>query len=132
MSIEEVIEKTTIELPREIDLETAEELLRYLAGNLSANIHYNVSYFKSILKKDGEISEFDGSVSLTANISSYENPTAFDACTFMSSSTDTSKLSIIKFGQVPGWDLSEYRQEVRQLWDDVRETVKQYFEQRWL
>ncbi|MFH1918033.1 MAG: hypothetical protein ABIJ14_02960 [Nanoarchaeota archaeon] len=41
---------------------------------------------------------------------------------------DTSLISRIAFQRVPGWDLSDYRSEVRELWDDVRKVVNQYFE----
>lgn len=134
MPIDELLEKTRIELPRSLTLKEAEKLIYYLAKELPANIHYHTSRYRSIVRSSGEdnrseILEQDGTVEINANINNLEKPFAFDGFQFTSSGMeDTSKLSVIRFNLVPGWELSEYRPEVIELWDHVRKTVGQYFE----
>ena len=133
MSIDEIVEKTTIELPMPLSLKGAEKLLYYLAEELPANVSYHISHHKSIYRPFREsgrkILKQDGTVEINANINNLEKPFAFDGFQFTSSGMeDTSKLSVIRFNLVPGWELPEYRPEVRELWDQVREKVRQYFE----
>ena len=134
MSIDEVVEKTRIELPRSLTLKEAEELIYYLAKELPANVNYQTSYYKSVFHSFREsnkkiLKQEDGTVEINGSISNLEKPFAFDFFQFRASDKgDTSKLSVIAFHLVPGRELSEYRLEVRKLWDDVREKVGQYFE----
>ena len=134
MSIDELLEKTTIKLPRSLTLKEAEKLIYYLAKELPANIHYHTSRHRSIFRSYGEgnrkILEQDGTVKINVNINNIEKPLALDSFQLQASDQDrdTSKLSVIRFNLVPGWELPEYRPEVRELWDKVRGKVGQYFE----
>ncbi|GBE20134.1 MAG TPA: hypothetical protein ENG87_04845 [Candidatus Pacearchaeota archaeon] len=60
-------------------------------------------------------------------ITCFRKPIAFDSFEFTPSKKDSSKLASIQFNMVPDWELDEYRPEVRKLWRNVREVVKQYF-----
>jgi len=124
MGIDEIIKRATIELPCAITLDEAEKLIAYIAKQLPANINYKSSYFKSIARgQDGKMSIQDGTVNLEVTISSYKNHATCDTFQFGHSQQDISKFDAIIFQQVPGWDLSEYRPEVRELWGDVRKIV---------
>lgn len=131
MSIEEIIAKTTIELPRSLTLEEAEKLINYIAKELPGNINYNASYYNSVFHgpDNGEISKQKGTANMTAIVNSLGNLAVFDSFQFKPPEEDTSKFSTIRFQIVPDWELSDYRPEVRQLWDEVREIVGQYFKQ---
>ena len=135
MSIDEIVEKTTIELPMSLSLKGAEKLLYYLAKELPANVSYQILHHKSIYRPFREsgrkILKQDGTIVISGSISNLEKPLAFDFFQLQASDKgrdDTSKLSVIKFNLVPGWELSEYRPEVIKLWDNVRVKVGQYFE----
>lgn len=133
MSIEEIVEKTRIELPMPLSLKGAEKLLYYLAEELPANVSYQISHHKSIYRPFREsgrkILKQDGTIVISGSISNLEKPFAFDFFQFRASDKgDTSKLSVIRFNLVPDWELSDYRPEVIKLWDDVKEKVRQYFE----
>ena len=129
MSIDKLIEKTTIEFPRKLSLKGAEGLIDYIAEKLPANIHYNVSYHRSVIPKEEDkgFSKQDGTVNIAATIMDTKKSMAFDTCEFNPSKEDSSNLSSIRFQLVPDWELFDYRPEVILLWDDVRRIVKDYF-----
>ncbi len=134
MSIDEIVEKTTIELPMPLSLKGAEKLLYYLAEEMPANLIYQILHRKSIYRPFREsgrkILKQDGTIVISGSISNLEKPFAFDSFQLQASDEDrdTSKLSVIRFNLVPGWELSEYRPEVIELWGQVRKKVRQYFE----
>ena len=132
MSIEEIAEQTKIEFPRDLHLKEAESLLFYIAENLPANINYQTSSHKSISRctPAGGVAIRQGTIGLTASINSLKNPGAFDSLRFHKEVGDSSRFSHINFEMVPGWELSDYRPEVKQLWDDIRVITTEYFNQR--
>jgi len=130
MLIEEILKRSTIELPGSLTLKEAENLIDYLAEKLPAYVDYHISHHKSILHSPGEgVLKQDGTVKISVNVTNLEKPFAFDNFEFRASdqSEDTSRLSVIRFQLVNGRKLFEYRPEVRELWDQVREKVGQYF-----
>lgn len=131
MTIDEIAEKSTITFPRSVDLKEAEGLLMYVAMTLPAHVHYNVHYFRSISSLDGEsFGVQDGTLKIIASVHSLKNPMAFDTFHIDSSTEDPSRLELIGFQMVPGWELSDYRPEIRQLWGDTRRIVQGYFATR--
>ncbi len=127
MSIDELIKKATIDFPRALNLEEAEKLINHLAENLPARIDYTITSNKMIIVDPGEeIFKQEGTVKITANITHSTKPNAFDSCEFNPHGQDSSKLSSMKFQLTPGWELSDYRPEVQQLWEDVRKVVTYY------
>jgi len=133
MSIDQVLKETIIELPKSLSIDETEKLMEYLANQLQGDIQYKVAYGKSIIHgSEGEgLLKLDGSVGVSANIKSYRNG-ARDWFSCEPDEIDMSKISVIKFNMVPGWDLPEYikyRKEVVELWREVRNLVTQYFSQ---
>lgn len=131
MSIDEVIEKSTINFPRALALKEAEELIEHLAKKLPANIHYKVSRHKSIgyQEKDERVLKQEGTVNISATVINIKEPMSFDVCEFKPSMKDTSKLSSINFQLIPDYEIHDYRPEVIKLWGDVRKVVEDYFKQ---
>ncbi len=127
MSIDEVIEKTTINFSRALTLSQAEKLMFYIAERLPGDVNYSCTYIRSVSASEpaGPTVRLNGTVNMAGTISS-KTLTAFDSFQCNPDQKNTSKFSAIVFYQVPGWDLYEYREEVRQLWDDVRKLVKEY------
>jgi hypothetical protein len=137
MLIDEVIAKTSIELPKPLSLAEAEDLIDYIAMQLPANVNYHSSYHRSITHVAGEDGEWkdrvlkeDGTAEVTVSISHLEKSLAFDTFQLKCSQEDYSRLGEIIFTRTPDWDINEYRPEVQQLWDDTRKIVEQYFEEK--
>ncbi len=128
-SLDEVTEKTTIKFGKPLTQEGIEDLLLYIAKEMPANINYNASYHRSLLRTGHGIRGQKGSVTVSAQIVGCKNPLAFDCFESILLEGDSSKISAIAFNRVPGWELHDYRQEVRALWGQVREVVGRYFSQ---
>lgn len=125
--IEEVIESTRVPFSRSINLDKGKKLLKYIAANLPASISFRCEYQGSFSDHyEGKVLEYPGSIGLVATV--IDKKGASD--TFVSFRADygPSLIAGIVFSSVPGWDLENYRIEVRQLWDDVRKVVNKYFE----
>lgn len=126
-----MIEKTTIEFPRPIDREDAESLLHYISDNLKGHVSGKISYFINYqydAKTSGSL-EDRGTLKVSAMISNYNEPIAFDNFTSKNWEEDTSKIKGLEFQRVPDWELSDYRPEAQKLWDDTRKIVGNFFEQ---
>jgi len=129
MSLEEVLDKSKIDFPKGLNLEQIEDLLKYLAEKLRADIIYNPSYHKSITPVEGRVKISDGSFNISGTISLGGR---FDSFTMDSNcvSEGIYKVRKLEFNRTPGWKIDNYREEIRKLWDDVREAVRGYFELR--
>ena len=123
MTLEEIIKQTSIEFPKEINLSEAEKLIRYIAQNLSVEIRYNSENHIIISQKylKDNFSEINGS------INSLKNKMAFDSFRFEQSQKNHSKFTKIKFQTIPRYKINEYRTEVKELWNNVRNVVNNYF-----
>lgn len=129
MAVEELIEKTKIGFPRPIGLKQTEEMLCYISSHLPANVSQKVEYHKRFdydPEKDGSL-ENNGTLKVIASIHKMSEPFEYDTFVSYPYDKDTSFISGVKFEIVPGWNLSEYRPEVRELWDDVRNCINHYF-----
>ncbi|MEM4244781.1 MAG: hypothetical protein QW404_02180 [Candidatus Nanoarchaeia archaeon] len=128
MSIDHVLEKTIIKLPRPLSLKETEDLIEYIAEQLPGDIYYKISRNKSVIKNPEGILKFDGSGSISANIKSYKSGAYENFSCEPDDFTKDSKISAIKFTTVPGWKLFDYRKEVVELWHEVGKIVAQYFD----
>ena len=128
MPLEKVIEKTTIEFPGPLTLKQAKDLLKYISKKLPANVHYKEGQFGTFIAQDTEVLEDEGTAEITGAIIRLGDIIGSDAFQFEPSREDTSKLEKIRFSTIPGYDeLTDYTPGVRQLWDEVRVLVEQYF-----
>ena len=125
MSIDEVLEKSKIEFPITINLKEAEKILEYIAKELPANIHYKVSYNKSLTYFVDTLEKRDGIIDLSADISRENKGFAHGIIKFQQSKI-YNKFSSLKFQTIPRYNLEEYGQEIKQLWGDTRKIVKEY------
>ncbi len=130
MGVEEVTKRATINLPKAITLEEAEELLEYLARELPGIISYRLERNMTLYHDDSEIIKSMGSVSLSGNIRSFKEHGNFDSFEGKPSEYHYSMIDTIGFFVVPGFDLTDYRQGAIGLWDDVRTLISRYFEQK--
>jgi hypothetical protein len=132
MGIEEIAKENTIEFPRPIGREGAENLLCYIAKELPANISSKIEYYKTFFydqEKDGVL-EDKGTLTVIANIHDLRENGGFDSFQSKSCGGDTSYISAIASQMVPDWELSDYRPEIRKLWKDVRQIVDEYFRKK--
>ncbi len=128
MTLEEVTEKSRIGLPKKLSLAKAEGLLAYIAQRLPGKVNYQASYFRSIHGEQGtKISIHNGTISIAGSIVSHKTSGVFDSFEFVPYQRDSTMVSALQFARVPDWELSDYRPEVRTLWDDVRRLAEQYF-----
>jgi len=130
MTIDEVISEAEIQFPISLSRSGAEELLRYIAVKLPGRVHYRTHYSRFIDPNDCSEPQTEGrALKINGDISRVGSPMAFDTFYIEPSEEDTSKLEIMKFQLVPGWELGDYRPEVRELWADTRRLVNAYFEE---
>ena len=128
MTIDEVISEVEIQFPTLLSRGEAEELLRYIAVKLPGRVHYRTHYSRSIDPNDCSELQTEGrALKINGDISRVGSPMAFDTFYIEPSEEDTSKLRMMKFQLVPGWELGEYRPEIKQLWEDTRGLVDAYF-----
>lgn len=128
MTLQEVMERSAIDLPRPLTLTESEELLAHLAKSLPARISCKLGQHKLIDCPKEEVLIEQGTSNLNASIMCRGDLAGSDFVQFEPSREDTSKLERIRFATIPGYDnLSEYRPETVKLWDRTRELVEQYF-----
>jgi len=128
MSIDEITEKTTIEFPIPIGREHAENLLCYISSHLPGNVSSKVEYFINYLYDPGSGTlEDKGTLKLVATINDSKEPMAFDTFVSEPYPEETSFISKVAFQRIPAWELSDYRKEVKGLWEDTRRVVLDYF-----
>ena len=127
MTLDEVLEKATIEFPRALSLSEAKKFLSYIAEKLPGDASYTVFYpvEAGYLVESGEFSEDEGASIIMGRISS-KRPVAFDKFVLKVSKTNVSRLSAIR-PQTNNREFGDYSPEVRQLWDNIRKITKRYF-----
>jgi len=133
MSIDEIARLTTIKLPEPLERKEAEELVKYIAKNLPADITYTLSAQSHIYHnpENKKFSNRQGPISISGNISSLNSAAAFEAfSTEYSFFDDVPKIISVNFMPVPGWKLHEYKPAARKLWRDVRAVVMDYFSEK--
>ncbi|HIH17311.1 MAG TPA: hypothetical protein HA282_00080 [Nanoarchaeota archaeon] len=121
-NLDDLFERSTIALPRQLGLKEAEDLLSYLAMNLPGRISYTANYIRNSMP-DG--STQDGGVKLGGMIVN-DSTFAVDSFESIHDGIDTTKIAAIRFSPIPGYELSEHRPENIQLWDDVRALIEKY------
>ncbi|MBU1199895.1 MAG: hypothetical protein KKF46_02960 [Nanoarchaeota archaeon] len=129
MTIEKIIEKATINFPKPLCLKATEELLKYIAESISANINYHAGYFNNLNNKEGIVTSDMGTINITGTITRLSNPIAFDSFEIFPYRNDTTKADKMQFTMVPAWDLTDYQEQNLELWEDVRTVVDKYFSQ---
>ena len=129
MELDEIAKEGTIEFPRPISREDAENLFCYIAKELPASISSHIDYYKSFSYNEerDKVLEDEGTLIVIASVSSLKKERGYDTFVSKPGDRDTSCISAIASQTVPGWELLDYRPEVRKLWKDVREVVNRYF-----
>ena len=131
MQLEEKVKKTRIIFPQAISSEETEELFDYIAKKLPAHISYNMNYSKAIIYQGkGSLWKHVNSIDMEGNIKTLDRKTdvLFDIIQPTGEYTKTIHLAFRSL--VIDRELTEEKPETQQLWDKVRETVKQYFEEK--
>ncbi len=132
--IKDINDLVTIELPESLGIRGLEDLLKYVGEHLPADVNYNVSYFADLrynrgLMKKGvcarKLIRTLGTLSVTGTIRSLlrSSSMAFDSFQTQPAENEDGKVKAIRFMQVPGWEIEDYRKEVIQLWSDVRREI---------
>ena len=124
MSIEAVLETNIIEFERELELEQVEDLLYCVAESLPANIRYTKE--QSVAFNQDQQDRSATGKKLRGSITSRREPSASDAFECVNGA-DSLKFRSLNFSTTPGYNLSEYKPEVVQLWRDVRAQIEIYF-----
>lgn len=130
---QELESKIDIKFPREISTDKAESLLYYISDSYISDsrgceISYRVDYGKKVgglynLENSGvEIRNVD--ISGTLSIEGLAGLIGFKLVRNMGSYTEFSQMQL---DSIPGYTVKEHRPEVVQVWDDLKETIDQYF-----
>ena len=126
MTIDNLLAESTINFSVSLTLEETEELLDYIAENLPGETHTRSDYHAIRYTENEKIARDRGTVSIGGMIRDARN-SSFDAFSSINNSDDSSRISAIRFQTIPGYELEEHRPEVRQLWEDVRKQINDYF-----
>ena len=121
--LDERLEKAQIVFQERMSLKQAESLLIYIAKNLPAKIECTVSQGKRIGSGES-IVHYSPKISGRIN---HMCKYVFDSFECLSYGINYTDFTFLKFMTIPGY-YNEHRKEVRQLWDDVRKIVNQYFQ----
>ncbi|MEK6871489.1 MAG: hypothetical protein AABX16_01150 [Nanoarchaeota archaeon] len=129
MTIDQLMHAATIIFPASLSLKETKQLLDYLSENLPADINARIEYFENRYKILGGENETmrrsRGTVTISGTIRTKNY--AFDSFITQHAS-NTSRIQAMQFQTIPGYSLEEHREEVRNLWQDVRQQVKNYFD----
>lgn len=121
MTLDALLEKSTVKFSRPIIYEEVEELFKYIAEKLPGEVRYTLEIGKKIPREkgDNEIS----SVKITGNINSLK----YFSLAYFNCEGDYNSLSAIRFSTIPGYSLDEHSKEEVKLWEDVGKIVNDYF-----
>jgi hypothetical protein len=127
-NLEELINKTNINFPRKIFLRDVEHLFLRIAEDLHGNIRYsllenkNIGYFagNQIFQRESTDIQITGAIITkeTVDLNVFRLKTVENV---------SSLFTGIEFQLTPEWKLENYRPEVVQLWDKVKNSVEKFF-----
>ena len=138
MTVDELVEdniigRSTINFPRGLKFKEGENLLEYIAIFLPANVMYRISYNRGFIHEIEELRENKVNAigpenyKISGRINSRKKAMAFDSFEGIFDRTNEPFMGI-KFTPIPGYNLNEHRKEVIELWDNVRNLIRIYFE----
>lgn len=129
MAIDNVLERATIKFGVALEAQQAEGLLLYLARELPGNIYYRTISGNTIY---GEIKESPNPKKRVASIEgaiTQAQPTYLsESFQFLNNEEDKAAFDALRFKLTPDLALVDYKKEVLDLWDGVRNLTEQYFE----
>ena len=132
MRLDELSLASTIEFPKPLTLNETRDLLDYLAISLPAEIRTTIEYLEDryYFPDEKGLRKSRGNLRISGSIKNV-NKFTFDC--FVSRSLrmyGSSRIDAINFQTIPGYSLEEHGEDVRQLWDDIRNIVNEYFAER--
>ena len=128
--LDKISDKLRIDFPEGLNLKQSENLLKYIARELNADLKYGSTYHKSIDHTEKGLKVIDGSFSLTVHISLLANAKRSEHFTITSSEyVSENEAGKLDFLTEPESDIDDYKEEFK-VCDDVREVVERYFESR--
>lgn len=127
---DKIYDKLRIDFPEGLNLEQSENLLKYIAEELKADLKYGGLYHKSVVHTSEGMKSFYGSFSLNVHISLLANAKKSEHFTIINSEyVSENEAGKLEFLTDPELDIDDYEEEFK-VCDDVREVVKRYFESR--
>ncbi|MCX6750053.1 MAG: hypothetical protein NTZ83_01200 [Candidatus Pacearchaeota archaeon] len=128
--IEDILEKATIKFPKSISFDNAEKLLLSISEGIQGEVHYSLDWPKSFVYNEEEKRSKNGDPRgrTLGSITIKDNKThASEIAKVIPYDGESSQFSSMVFNIDSRLNLSEYRKETIQLWDDVRGIVERYF-----
>jgi hypothetical protein len=127
--MEDILKRTIITFPTSIGFVDTEKLLFHISEGIQGEVEYSVDCPKSFAynekEKKSKITLRDralGGVFIRSNKS-----VTSEFVKLITSDTESTKYSAMRFDPIIGYSVSEHRPEVVKLWDDVRSVVEVYF-----
>ena len=129
--LDKVLNLSKITFLRDLTLDESLGLLEYITIKLPGKVrggNYSQFFNMDYPGKGMGVRKDEGTVKITGTLVHNLEPMAFDSFKFEHSNQDTSRLSSLQFDLMPEEnELVDYRQEVIQLWKDVRSIIMDYF-----
>jgi hypothetical protein len=132
-AIEDILERATIKFPNPLGLADTERLLLCISEGVKGKVNYGLRTPKSfVYNEEKGKSEVDVRKNIIGEIIIRGSKNPIGEAVSILPSEDLAderfiKYSSMRFSIIPGYDVSEYRKETVQLWDDVRSIVEKYF-----
>ncbi|MBN2459112.1 hypothetical protein JXB28_02415 [Candidatus Woesearchaeota archaeon] len=126
MALDELIDQATIGFVRAVSIREMEIILERVAKELPARITYCKNEYVNLMPEKKKLTDY-GTASIKGTISRLDNAVVFDSFETQHCNSDTNLIKGMMFFIVPGWEAYDYRPEVRQLWNDTRSIVDDYF-----
>jgi hypothetical protein len=127
-NINDLIERTTINFPEEIEGTKLDDFFSYLHNEMSCTIRYKQGMFKSFERnaEPGSPKPEIGTVEVIGTITAKTDKFAVGNFETISGKTP-SFIAGLRFQTIPGYSVEEHSPEEVKLWDIVREYTQKYF-----
>ncbi|KYK25413.1 hypothetical protein AYK26_06105 [Euryarchaeota archaeon SM23-78] len=130
MTLDRVMEKSSIRFPWLLNRQETEELLELIAQNLPGRVNYEISVLKEMQGEPGEVVKEESKLSITGEIKDLRNVLAENKFEAVLDEKDSGLVKEIRFHKVPGWKFTDYNKAIRDLWNNVWQITRQYFDER--
>ena len=129
MALNPVLANSIIFFPWTLTLRQLKDLADYVGEQLHCVIDYEISHSRTSCYESGhagflriEKTALDGKVTFPFP------PFLHDRFNFIPHEKDPSRIRGIQFQTKQGTEISDYKQEIVQLWQDIRKAVDNYFD----
>lgn len=135
MSLDDLMKRSVVEFPRPLPHEEVSGFFRQISEDVLPDVtdslsycfqqHYEITNCDVDGERHDEKAEYLRQVRVSGDF--FRMP-ALVNFRLVHTDDDHPSFDALQFNTIPGYELDEYSPDEVQLWDDVRESIKKYFE----